>query len=169
MPTFTCRKKCCEVEILPYNGPKQFRKKLINTYRTRLKAGMFLYDSNSKKVLLVQSRGHLWGLPKGTLNPEEEFLDCAIREVQEETGLIIPSSKLEKYISIKGKARYYYVEIDECKVTVQIEDKDNDANGIGWVNIECLKELIQTKQITLNKHCIYVFHRFLGVSFHEIS
>jgi len=164
MTTFTCRKKCCEVEILPYNGFKQFRKKLINNFNTRLKAGIFLYDPKTSKVLLVQSRGHLWGLPKGTLNTGEDFLECAIREVQEETGLIIPLSNLDRYISIKGKARYYYVETDECKVSVQTEDKNNDANGIGWINIDCLKELIQTGQITLNKHCVCVFSKFLDIN-----
>ena len=141
---------------------------MINTPRTRLKAGMFLYDPKSKKVLLVQSRGHLWGLPKGTLNNDESFPACAVREVREETGLNISEEKLDRSVSIKGRARYYYIEMEECKVCVQLEDKDNDANAVGWVNIDCLKELIKTGQIELNKHCIYVFLKFLGISFIDI-
>ena len=166
MSIFTCRNQCCDIEINTYTGSKPFRKKIFNNQNRipRLKAGICIYDPKSTKLLLVQSRGHLWGLPKGTLQCEEEFLTCAIREVKEETGLIIEPSQISEYITIKGKARYYYLEMDECKVKVQQDDKDNDANAIGWIKIDCLKDLIRTKQITLNKHCIFVLDKLLQIT-----
>ena len=64
METLFCSNNCCSLKIEPYvnkfnkfNNKQKFNKK---------KAGVMLYDSEKQKVLIVQSRGRLWGLPKGT-------------------------------------------------------------------------------------------------------
>lgn len=50
------------------------------------------------KVLLVKgwaSRAG-WSFPRGKINKDEREIDCAIREVYEETGFEIPSDKLNE-------------------------------------------------------------------------
>jgi 8-oxo-dGTP pyrophosphatase MutT (NUDIX family) len=117
------------------------------------KAGSFVYTSKKQKILLVQSRGQMWGPPKGSIQPNEEPLECAIREVKEETGLDIIESQFIGSIIIKSKALYYFIDTeDEWDVFPQRHIKDNDANGIGWFNVECLDWWI-SQGIVLNQHC----------------
>ena len=42
---------------------------------------------NEKKQLLMIFRREKWDLPKGKLDKGEKIEDCALREVEEETGL----------------------------------------------------------------------------------
>ena len=42
--------------------------------------------NEKKEILLIFRRGR-WDMPKGKLDKEEKLEDCAIREVEEETGL----------------------------------------------------------------------------------
>ncbi|NOQ55705.1 MAG: NUDIX domain-containing protein [Nanohaloarchaea archaeon] len=51
---------------------------------------------NSGRVVVVSQRGTSWSLPKGHLEPDENRLQAAIREIEEETG--ITQLKLIKYL-----------------------------------------------------------------------
>ena len=48
-------------------------------------AGGVVY--NSKKQLLMIFRNEKWDLPKGKMNVDEKYYECAIREVKEECGV----------------------------------------------------------------------------------
>jgi 8-oxo-dGTP pyrophosphatase MutT (NUDIX family) len=51
-----------------------------------IQAGGGLVTNEADEVLLIFRRG-LWDLPKGKLDKGETLEDCAVREVEEETGL----------------------------------------------------------------------------------
>lgn len=55
--------------------------------------GLVLNDS--KEILMIYRRGK-WDMPKGKLDPGETLEQCALREVQEETGL--KQVSLEKFL-----------------------------------------------------------------------
>lgn len=157
---YICNKECCKLKISKYNPP------VTNEYtRRRKKAGVFIYDPNSDKVLLVQSRGKFWGPPKGGMNPCETERICAVREVKEETGLDIEMNDFTKATKIQNKAIYFYIEKNECEVNVQIDMIDNDANGIGWIKLECLSRSIENGELNLSKHGHIVFKKFLNKDF----
>ena len=156
-----CLNGCCSLSIKPYcRKPVFFDRK-----NRRQKAGVFFYDPIKNKVLLIQSRGNLWGPPKGTLDKDETYDRCAVREVKEETGLDVNESQFLYSISIRNKAVYFLIESSECDVSVQDHICGNDANGIGWIKVECLNELIRSGKMNLNSHCKIAFQRFLNVSF----
>lgn len=157
METFICPNGCCKIKIKPYTTQKDQLEKL-NT--TRNKAGVFIYDPKTDKVLLIQSRGNFWGPPKGTLKYGESERQCAIREVKEETGLNISDNDFTKAVKIRGRAIYFYMEMDKCEVTVQDHIPGNDANGIGWIKPVCLKKCIENGNISLSQHCRIVFSKF---------
>ena len=148
-----CSNKCCIYKISPYN------KKLFNNFEKQIvvkvkKAGIFIYDESCKKILLVQSRGQMWGSPKGSIKDNEQPLNCAIREVKEETGIDIDEKSLNDFIIINSKVQYYFLEMNEDNtICVQNHIIDNDANGIGWFNIECLYNLVKEGLININQHC----------------
>ena len=53
---------------------------------TLVQAAGGLVKNNEKKILVIFRRGK-WDLPKGKLDKGEKLEDCAVREVEEETGL----------------------------------------------------------------------------------
>lgn len=53
---------------------------------TIVQAAGGLVKNNEKKILMIFRRGK-WDLPKGKLDKGEKLEDCAVREVEEETGL----------------------------------------------------------------------------------
>lgn len=166
MTTLNCENKCCNYIITDYKHPSNFDKNNCNWREQNVekkikKAGAFVYDKKQNKILLVQSRGQYWGPPKGSMDKEETIKECAVREVKEETGIDISPDSLERFYIVKGKALYYYYELEENEIYVQNHIKDNDANGIGWFSVECLPYLIKEKKITINQHCKILIKRYL--------
>ena len=160
--TFNCDSQCCNYKITPYkqikwnngDGWKSTSGKIV-------KAGGFIIDPSTHKILLVQSRGQLWGPPKGTIQDNESIEDCAIREVMEETGIQLNRAQfIGQPTLVKNKAMYYTVELNEANFEPQNHILDNDANGIGWFNIECLDGLIREKKISINQHCKILIKKF---------
>lgn len=165
--TYTCEKKCCYIEIANYTSNYIFRP------NGRKKAGVFIFDPEEKKVLLVQSRASLWGPPKGSVEIEkgETSYECAIREVREETGLVLTAEDFSRATRIKNRALYYYAEKKAVPVTIQSGTSDvtdggvNDANGITWIKLDCLEDCVRDGKIFLNQHCKILFKKFLGLTF----
>jgi len=157
--TIKCPNSCCTLKVEPYtilSHPHDRSRK------RRKKAGAFIYDPNTDKVLLIQSRGNLWGLPKGTLLWDESERECAMREVKEETGLDITLDDFPRAVRVDNRAIYYYVEMDERVVQIQSQIQSNDANGIGWIRPACLEQCIRNGTISVNRHCRIVFEQFQG-------
>jgi predicted NUDIX family NTP pyrophosphohydrolase len=79
----------------------------------RRSAGILLYRTTNGplEVLLVHPGGPFfsgkdlgtWGLPKGEYEPDEEPLDCAIREFEEELGQAPPSGTMIALGEIRQK------------------------------------------------------------------
>lgn len=155
---YKCYEGCCEIRLIHFKHTEPHRKRHV------YKAGFFIYDPAEDRVLLVQSRGELWGPPKGTIEENESKQDCALREVKEETGLEIKAPDFEKRFNF-DRACYFYTELDSKTHPVDVQStKDNDANGITWIKVKCLLEHIKSGRITVNRHCKETFKKFLNVS-----
>lgn len=161
MLVFRCSNKCCTFKIIPYtHGHNSY-----SLHRCAGKAGVVLHDIIQDKILIVQSRGNLWGPPKGTLKYGESHRNCAVREVKEETGLTISSESFTRAVNLPNRVVYFYMELQEIDVTVQNHINDNDANGIGWIKLKCLQQCVQNGNISLSKHCQIVLKRLLNITF----
>jgi len=99
-----CKFGCCTLSTSVYKS-----KETINDNDRNIKAGGLLFDSVEDSILLVQSRGNLWGLPKGTLKKNESIADGAIREIKEETGLEISYRMLDTFIVLDETCTYYFI------------------------------------------------------------
>ncbi len=71
--------------------------KAFNKKFTIVQAGGGLVQNEKKEILLIFRKGK-WDLPKGKLDEGESLEDCAVREVEEETGL--QGVKLHKALTI---------------------------------------------------------------------
>jgi ADP-ribose pyrophosphatase YjhB (NUDIX family) len=164
MTIHSCPDKCCNIKVNPYvDNEFKFQK----SKRFKRKAGVFIYDPEKLKVLIVQSRGRLWGSPKGTIKYGETDKQGAIRELKEETGIELLESSLNNMVKIRNKAVYYYVEMSECIVNPIDQIDDNDVNGIAWINIDCLEKVIINGNISLNGHIKILLRKFLKKNFPE--
>ena len=119
------------------------------------------------KILLVQSRGNFWGIPKGTFEKDENSISCAIRELEEETGIKLNKEILKDNIpyNIKNQSYYYFLNLPLIPVSLQVKYVANDVNGIAWLKVSCLKKLVSQKLINLNYHSKLCFKKYLSLDF----
>ena len=159
MEKHMCKKGCCTLSISNY-------KKIYNNYKRRSnkKAGMFIYDKKEDKILLVQSRGNLWGPPKGTLEDNERDVDCAFREVFEEVGLKIEPNEIKSMTYLKNNSLYFYVERNISEIDIK-SHKNNDVNGYCWIKPRCLLDFINSGNMMINLHCRLTFKIFMDIKF----
>ncbi len=118
--------------------------------------GLVVNEKN--EILLIFRRG-VWDLPKGKLDKGENIEQCALREVQEETGLqkIAITQFLtktfheyfDKYLQetvIKESHWYLMKAIGNEVLIPQIEE---DITEIKWVSKEGLKACMQNTYSTI--------------------
>lgn len=108
-------------------------------------AGILIIYNN--KLLLIHPTNSSWhgsyGFPKGRLDNNESPIDAAIRETEEEIGITIPLSKLDKkayslsYSFNKNKTKIY-------KTTYYFICKIDDLSDIGLD-----KEVVPKNQLQL--------------------
>lgn len=117
-------------------------------------AGGFVYDEG--QVLLIFRRGK-WDLPKGKLDEGEKLSDCAVREVEEETGLV--HLKLEKPLAItyhtyQEKGKHILKESHWYKIRGSINDKltaqtEEDINECKWVKFNQLESYLENTHASI--------------------
>lgn len=101
----------------------------------------------------------LWELPKGRSNPQEKPLNCAIRELQEETGIDPTQYQLLNVDTcsntvVSGKIQYinnYYLSIlhhdskyqnsKELRINYEDTQQISEIIGIQWMDLDCIKIL----------------------------
>jgi len=114
-------------------------------------AGGVVLNSDAGTILLIKRNG-VWDLPKGKLEEGESIPECAVREVEEETGLKdlkIISSLCETYHEYKedgkliGKTTYWYLmngeDIQKQVLTPQTEE---GITELIWREIDSSSELL---------------------------
>ena len=91
--------------------------------------GGIIKCSSSGKYLLVKGFTGKWSFPKGHREPNETPIDCAKREIYEETGILIDdlTNKKPVFVSIYY---YYNIEFDEEVPTNPIDTKE--IKDIRW-------------------------------------
>lgn len=161
MNVIYCSKGCC------YLKTSKYKEKFDRVYKSRYKCGIFIYDKINDKILIVQSNGKLWGIPKGTIKKYETPEECAIREVKEETGLTFLKEELRISTKIRNKGTYYYIEKEMEDVDIQYTTEENDVNSLGWIKPSCLIMSVKQDKMKVNKHFEILFKRFLNIDIYS--
>lgn len=101
--------------------------------------GFLIYRTQPEKAFLLMRHPHRWDLPKGHVDDGETNLQCALRELEEETGIQQHQLRIEE--GFKHKNRY----IITTKRGVQKKKK----------LIMFLAELVEEVEIVLTEHESY--------------
>lgn len=102
-----------------------------------------IYDNNGNVVVQDKINQSCGGItfPGGHIEKQESFVDSVIREVKEETGLIIKNPKLcgIKWWEVKRNKRYVVLlfKTNEYSGTL----KSSNEGKVFWTKLETLKTL----------------------------
>jgi 8-oxo-dGTP pyrophosphatase MutT (NUDIX family) len=138
----SCR--CVLRKLKTYTSPKKYP----HSFSPKKKAGVLMTstDGDKTKILVVQSRGRLWGIPKGGIENGENEMDCAFRELYEETGIKLDKKKSDVAATIRMKHGQYFFLPNQPKHELKLADC-NDSTGVGWITKDCLKSLLMRKLV----------------------
>src|SRR5258708_7622908 len=94
--------------------------------RVRHQAAVIPYRIRKERVevaLVTTSRGKGWIVPKGSVDDGEHPREAAIREAEEEAGLlgVVPLKPLGRYLRVKGNHRWQ-VDVYLMRVTDVLEN-----------------------------------------------
>lgn len=118
-------------------------KKNIKRHK-KIRAGCIIH-CDKQYFLLVENYGQRWGFPKGTRDDNESYIECALRETEEETGLVFTKEDTKEFIDILD-SRFYIIEVNDFKRVNYPFEIDGEITGINWVSLEKMCDL------DLNRH-----------------
>jgi 8-oxo-dGTP pyrophosphatase MutT (NUDIX family) len=111
-----------------------------NQNRILIQAGGGLVVNEKEEILFMLRRGK-WDLPKGKLDPGETLESCAVREVEEETGvgqlelvkflLITEHQYEEKGVLILKETHWYLMKSSSDQQL--IPQKEEDILELKWI------------------------------------
>ena len=139
----------------------------FSSYNTRAKnsrrCGTIIFNKEYTKIIVILNRHsyemglNKWGLPKGSLNKNETYIECAVRETLEETGLKIHINTHAAIINI-SKCSYFPITLDESITTDKFNPIDKDEiHDVKWISIDSLKN-------NKTKHANYELKRLLSLT-----
>lgn len=145
-------------------------------YKTRVPVrGAILLNEAMDKVVLVKGwkKNANWSFPRGKINKEEKDLDCAVREVLEETGYdlraagLVKDDKHMKHIEITMREQHMklYVFRGVPMDTVFAPQTRKEISRIEWVNLSDLPTVKKNKQAqhdAVNANKFYMVAPFLN-------
>jgi ADP-ribose pyrophosphatase YjhB (NUDIX family) len=107
--------------------------------------------SDSRARLLLVRRGRepakgTWSVPGGRVEPGESDEDATVREVLEETGLLVVCGRLVGTVEREAPSGGVYVINDfECRLAAGADADDvragDDAVDAGWFTAEAVRDL----------------------------
>ncbi|KAL4941056.1 hypothetical protein BDV06DRAFT_212958 [Aspergillus oleicola] len=126
-------------------------------YKTRVPVrGAIMLNQDMDEVVLVKGwkKGANWSFPRGKINKDEKDLDCAIREVYEETGYdvreagLVPADENVKFIEITMREQHMRLYVFRgVPQDAYFEPRTRkEISKIEWWNLSDLPTLKKGKQ-----------------------
>lgn len=149
--SLSCFRKCCKLNLI--NSTNELDDN-FDLNKDHFGAGVCVITPDG--VLISQAHHLFWGFPKGIIENDESLLQCAIRELKEETGLVVSSCQLNKFVfsfryrDINRKVTIFFL---ISKQTIDIDKTKHiysDSTGYGFIQPICFLELYYSGLIKIN-------------------
>ena len=110
-------------------------------------AGGLVFNDNNE-LLMIFRRGK-WDLPKGKLDEDESIEACAVREVQEETGLSVELQNFigltyheyfDKYLQQDVRKETHWFKMHAPDAQQLVPQTEEDIEEIEWVDKKAIPE-----------------------------
>lgn len=99
-------------------------------------AGGILINRSGDQILLVRGlKEGKWGPPKGHKENHERHWECALREIREETGLVLDCPVIPPSIDINGYT-FYLMQIEQDQNLTVLDQRE--ICDVGWWPIDDL-------------------------------
>jgi 8-oxo-dGTP pyrophosphatase MutT (NUDIX family) len=95
-------------------------------------------DEAARVLLLRRADDGRWGLPAGAIDPGESPAQAVVREVREETGLVVRPTRVAGVFGGRG-FRHRYPNGDEAEYTVVVFDCEVTGGELGSRDGEALE------------------------------
>lgn len=152
---------CCEYSMFtPVITP---RTDMVYSSRTPVhRCGLFCYDPATQRVLIMQSYGKQWGIPKGRREIHETPLQCALRETLEETGVSVQSTRVHAIALAQENHTIFFATYHPRWVTLDpyFRPRGGDSTGYAWVHLNCIRKAPYN---SLNYHIRNILRRIRWV------
>jgi 8-oxo-dGTP diphosphatase len=111
-------------------------------------AGIILRNSEGRYLLVKGVYTPVWSWPKGQLEDNESFIECAQRETYEETGLIPAHYILNEIQPIKSPKRdYWYWEGRIINDNTPLYANPTEASAVGWFTQDEIALLLTNREV----------------------
>ncbi|KAH7370969.1 hypothetical protein BKA66DRAFT_470381 [Pyrenochaeta sp. MPI-SDFR-AT-0127] len=150
-------------------------------YKTRVPVrGAIMLNEDMTHAVLVKGwkKGAKWSFPRGKINKEEKDLDCAVREVYEETGfdlleanLVLPDEQMKKItVTMREQSMMLYV-FRGVPMDAYFEPRTRkEISKIDWYKLTDLPTLRRKNQVQqhgagndlIKESSFYMVAPFLG-------
>ena len=104
---------------------------------------------NKENKVLLLKRSHddvwcpsCWGFPGGMVDQGEQFPHAAIRELYEETGIIVPDVEFVMSVTIKNKN--ILLKLYKCYVDSNYVKLSYEHSKYGWASVDNIEKLTKT-------------------------
>ena len=98
---------------------------------------------DTKRVLLVEPANHyqdvFWTFPKGHQDPDETSVECAIREVYEETGFFCETLSLKQINHEPGARSVFYFMTPLFRMK---SPDNNEVQSVRWADVDEAERLL---------------------------
>jgi mRNA-decapping enzyme subunit 2 len=150
-------------------------------YKTRVPVrGAIMLNQDMTHAVLVKGwkKGAKWSFPRGKINKEESDLDCAVREVWEETGydlreanLVLPNEQMKNItVTMREQSMMLYVFRGVPMDTYFEPRTRKEISKIDWYKLTDLPTLRRKNQVqqqvpthdTIKESSFYMVAPFLG-------
>ncbi len=111
------------------------------TLKNKYRAGCILITRSAKILVVHQTSSDYWGFPKGHKNPNESFIDAALRELYEESGKKIDKKIISDRFKVSNAQLFLIVDDFDMECKVDGIEIDN----YNWVTFNELKSLNTSK------------------------
>lgn len=157
-----CFRKCCCLNMIENNNVECY-----SSEEGHSSAGVCVITP--KGILVSQSYNLYWGFPKGLREENESILDCALRELLEETGVYVKKEQLKKFVfsfrykNISRKVSIFFLISDGENFQCNPVNILNDSTGYGFIQPICLLELYYSGTIKVNYFTRIILKIIFGI------